>query len=68
MSARPALSTTYRLASPAATAPTTDADMIATDELAVTFRSRDVPNMAYAVNAAKAVTRPVSGGIPARPA
>ena len=41
-----ALSATNRLASPAATAPTTDADMIATDELAVTFISRDVPNTA----------------------
>ncbi len=68
MSASAALSAMNRLASPAATAPTTDADMIATDELAVTFISRDVPNTAYAVNAAKAVTRPVSGGIPARPA
>ena len=31
---------------PAAMATTTDADMIATDELAVTFRWRDVPNTA----------------------
>ncbi len=30
----------------AAMAPTTDADMIAIDELAVTLRWRDVPNMA----------------------
>ena len=30
----------------AAIAPTTDADMIATDELAVTFRWRDVPKTA----------------------
>ncbi len=41
-----ALNATYRPASPAATAATTDADMIATDELAVTFISRDVPNTA----------------------
>ena len=68
MSASAALSAMYRLASPGATAPTTDADMIATDELAVTLMWRDVPNTAYAVDAANAVTRPVSGGIPARPA
>ena len=37
MSASAALSATNRLASPAATAPTTDADMIATEELVVTF-------------------------------
>ena len=42
--------------------------MIAIDELAVTLRWRDVPKIAYAVSAANAVTRPVSGGIPARPA
>ncbi len=42
--------------------------MIATDELVVTFRCRDVPNTAYAASAANAVTRPVSGGMPARPA
>ena len=54
--------------SAAAIAPTTDADMIAIDELVVTFRWRDVPKTAYAVSAANAVTSPVSGGIPARPA
>ncbi len=56
------------LASPAANAPTTDADMIATDELAVTFTWRDVAKTAYAASAANAVTRPVSGGMPASPA
>ena len=40
-------------ASPAASAPTTDADMIATDELAVTFTWRDVPKTAYAVERGK---------------
>jgi len=53
---------------PAAIAATTEADMIATDELVVTLMWRDVPKTAYALSAAKAVTRPVSGGMPARPA
>ena len=66
--ASPALSGTYALELPAAIATTTDADMIATDELAVTLRWREVPKMAYAVIAANAVTSPVSGGMPARPA
>ena len=67
--ARPALRATYDAGSrDERIAPTTEADRIATDELAVTFRWRDVPKMAYAVSAANAVTRPVSGGMPARPA
>ena len=41
-----ALSGTYAAELPAAMATTTDADMIATDELAVTFRWRDVPKTA----------------------
>ncbi len=49
-------------------APTTEADRIATEELVVTLRWRDVPKTAYAASATNAVTRPVSGGIPARPA
>ena len=52
----------------AAMAPMTDADMTAIDELAVTFRWRDVPNTAYAASAVNAVTSPSSGGTPARPA
>ena len=45
--ARPALRATYDAGSRDETiAPTTEADRIATDELAVTFRWRDVPKMA----------------------
>src|SRR4249919_460459 len=49
-------------------ATTPEADMIATDELAVTLRWREGPKMAYAVIAPNAVTSQVSGGMPARPA
>ena len=42
--------------------------MIAIDELVVTFRCRDVPNTAYSASAMNAVTSPISGGKPARPA
>ena len=69
MSARAAVSVTKVAGScEAPIAATTDADRIATDELAVTLRWRDVPKIAYAVSEANAVTRPSSGGTPARPA
>ena len=42
--------------------------MIAIVELTVTLRWRLVPNTAYAARAVNAVTRPSSGGTPARPA
>ena len=42
--------------------------MTAIVELTVTLRCRLVPNMAYAARAVNAVTRPNSGGTPARPA
>ena len=48
----------------AAMAPTTDADMIAIDELAVTFRWRDVPKIAYAVEGRERGDQPKLGRDP----
>ena len=54
-----------RRVAPAPRSATTEADITAIVELTVTLRWRLVPNTAYAVIAANAVTRPSSAGTPA---